>query len=64
MSKFHQPKTGVKCFCKSGIQRDNCPNCEGTGEVIDFAAIRKYSEEKRKLNKEYLRVQGAIDFNG
>jgi hypothetical protein len=36
----YQPKTGAKCSCKNGIQRDNCPNCEGTGMVIDFVAIR------------------------
>jgi hypothetical protein len=64
MSKFYQPKTGVKCFCKSGIQRDNCPNCEGTGEVIDFKAIRDYQTEKKQLQKDYLKIQGAIDFNG
>lgn len=36
----YQPKTGAKCWCRSGIERDNCPNCEGTGEIIDFAKIR------------------------
>lgn len=25
--------------CRRGIQRDNCPHCEGTGMVIDFKAI-------------------------
>jgi hypothetical protein len=34
------PKTGARCGCKRGVQRDNCPACEGTGWVIDFAAIR------------------------
>lgn len=37
----YQPKTGAKCGCRRGIQRDNCPNCEGTGQVVDFRAIRK-----------------------
>ena len=37
---MYQPKTGAKCSCKRGVQRDNCPTCEGTGWVIDFAAIR------------------------
>lgn len=37
----YQPKTGRKCSCRAGIQRDNCPTCEGTGWVIDFAAIRQ-----------------------
>jgi hypothetical protein len=36
----YQPKTGAKCGCRPGQQRDNCPNCEGTGQVIDFVAIR------------------------
>lgn len=36
----YQPKTGAKCGCRRGVQRDNCPNCEGTGHVIDFRAIR------------------------
>ncbi len=36
----YQPKTGQPCHCKPGIQRDNCPDCEGTGQQIDFAAIR------------------------
>lgn len=36
----YQPKTGAKCSCKRGQQRDNCPACEGTGFCIDFRAIR------------------------
>jgi hypothetical protein len=36
----YQPKTGQPCTCKPGVQRDNCPQCEGTGQRIDFAAIR------------------------
>ena len=36
----YQPKTGAKCSCKRGVQRDNCPACEGTGWQINFAAIR------------------------
>jgi hypothetical protein len=35
----YQPKTGQRCGCKRGIQRDNCPQCEGTGWIIDFRAI-------------------------
>ena len=37
---MYQPKTGEKCPCKRGVQRDNCPSCEGTGWRINFAAIR------------------------
>jgi len=36
----YQPKTGARCHCKRGVHRDNCPDCEGTGWRIDFAAIR------------------------
>ncbi len=36
----YQPKTGQKCGCRRGVQRDNCSNCEGTGQVVDFRAIR------------------------
>jgi hypothetical protein len=36
----YQPKTGQACHCKPGPMRDNCARCEGTGQVIDFAAIR------------------------
>lgn len=36
----YQPKTGAACSCRPGVQRDNCPACEGTGQCIDFAAIR------------------------
>lgn len=36
----YQPKTGGKCGCKRGVQRDNCAMCEGTGLQIDFAKIR------------------------
>ena len=36
----YQPKTGVPCSCKPGVQRDNCRHCEGTGMVIDHALIR------------------------
>ncbi len=36
----YQPKTGVPCSCKPGVQRDNCRHCEGTGMVINHALIR------------------------
>lgn len=38
---WHQPKTGERCSCRRGVQRDNCPACEGTGWRVDFAAIRQ-----------------------
>lgn len=40
----YQPKTGERCNCKRGIERDNCAACEGTGWRIDFAAIRARGE--------------------
>jgi CDGSH-type Zn-finger protein len=39
--KNYQPKTGELCSCKKGIERDNCPQCEGTGQKIDFKKIRE-----------------------
>ena len=42
----HQPKTGAKCSCRPGQDRDNCPACEGTGMRIDFKRIR---ENPKKL---------------
>jgi hypothetical protein len=41
----YQPKTGAKCSCRPGVHRDNCPNCEGTGWVIDFKAIQARVDE-------------------
>jgi hypothetical protein len=41
----YQPKTGAPCFCKRGVQRNNCPSCEGTGMMIDFARIRARAGE-------------------
>ena len=37
----YQPTTGAPCHCRPGNSRDNCPDCEGTGRRIDFAAIAK-----------------------
>ena len=44
---MYQPKTGVPCTCKRGVQRDNCPECEGTGQRIDFAAVRARGSASR-----------------
>ena len=38
------PLTGSACGCKRGIERDNCPNCEGTGKAIDW---RKFHADKK-----------------
>ena len=48
---MYQPKTGLKCSCRHGIERDNCPKCEGTGQQIDFAKIRGKSVEKATSQK-------------
>lgn len=37
----YQPKTGAKCTCRKGVQRDNCASCEGTGYRIDFKRVRE-----------------------
>ena len=48
---MYQPKTGQKCSCRRGIERDNCPQCEGTGLRIDFTAIRNRYNEKKEATK-------------
>lgn len=37
------------CGCRRGVERDNCPNCEGTGIAIDWRAYhaRKDSDAAR-----------------
>jgi hypothetical protein len=45
----YQPKTGARCSCRRGVQRDNCPACEGTGMLIDFAAIRRRAAERAPI---------------
>jgi hypothetical protein len=48
----YQPKTGQKCNCRKGIERDNCPQCEGTGMRIDFRAIyRSFLSERDEWNQ-------------
>lgn len=47
----YQPKTGAPCACKRGIERDNCPVCEGTGWVIDFAAIRERNSRMPEIQR-------------
>jgi hypothetical protein len=47
----YQPKTGTKCDCRAGNERDNCATCEGTGWQIDFAAVR--AENKKQSIASY-----------
>jgi len=42
------PKTGASCSCRRGVERDNCPRCEGSGQVINFKAIHAAREAKNK----------------
>ncbi len=49
---MYQPKTGARCGCKRGQQRDNCPACEGTGFAIDFAAIRARNKTPAPVSDE------------
>lgn len=53
----YSPKTGARCTCRPGMQRDNCPRCEGTGWVIDFKKIH----EKRKANPAQW-AHGTMDY--
>lgn len=46
----YQPKTGARCLCRPGVIRDNCTLCEGTGWIIDFAAIRRAAATTRATN--------------
>ena len=58
----YTPRTGAKCGCKRGAQRDNCPNCEGTGYAIDFRAIHARRRADEQANtKEANHDQGGTD---
>lgn len=46
---MYTPKTGIKCSCKPGVYRDNCPTCEGTGWVIDFRAIHAARQTRARV---------------
>lgn len=51
-TKAYQPKTGAKCHCKRGVERDNCPDCEGTGQRIDFKKIREATPKTQPAKEE------------
>jgi hypothetical protein len=48
---IYQPKTGEPCHCQIGVERDNCSICEGTGQRIDFEAIRARRREEHPCIK-------------
>lgn len=60
----YQPKTGAPCTCKRGVQRDNCPTCEGTGQVIDFKAIHREREERERAARERALIPPVLAFCG
>jgi hypothetical protein len=35
------------CHCRKGVERANCPDCEGTGYKIDFRAVRALNSKVR-----------------
>lgn len=58
-----QPRTGARCTCKPGIQRDNCGTCEATGWVIDFRAIREAPLDAPVITSSDT-LSGAIPWKG
>ncbi len=57
MNTNTQPKTGQPCTCKPGRERDNCPNCEGTGWRIDFQAIRGDCQAEEFLERHGIKAR-------
>lgn len=57
---MYTPRTGQRCGCKRGKMRDNCPNCEGTGLQIDFAAIHARRRERAAAVPLCARVMGCL----
>lgn len=64
----YQPKTGAACSCRPGVQRDNCPTCEGTGMAIDFRAVREAvrarQEALAELGAKCLEILSERDVRG
>ena len=61
---MYQPKTGAPCGCRRGVQRDNCPTCEGTGMQIDFRAIRARASSQSDQRPLPARYEGLQHFPG
>lgn len=51
------PLTGKPCRCRRGIERDNCPNCEGTGREIDWGAYWTAKRLAEQANRAARRQQ-------
>lgn len=56
----YQPKTGQRCSCRPGQERDNCPHCEGTGWRIDFAKIRAAHQPSTMVNAIHARMGESV----
>ncbi len=56
----YQPKTGARCTCQAGRQRDNCARCEGTGMVIDHAKVRRAVQESLAQKRAVLKLSGVM----
>lgn len=63
-TREYQPKTGAHCGCKRGVQRDNCPVCEGTGMVVDFAAIRLRAQEDSECAEQWRSFRESLETTG
>ena len=49
--KPYTPKTGNPCTCRRGIERDNCPKCEGSGWEINFHALHARKQRQDMLSR-------------
>jgi hypothetical protein len=47
----YTPRTGRRCACRPGLERDNCPRCEGAGWVIDFARIHRARRARNEVDR-------------
>lgn len=65
MTPGHAPKTGEPCACRPGVERDNCPQCEGSGERIDFRAMHAANRTGTKCrvcgSKNTIKVDLTVD---
>lgn len=58
----YQPKTGQPCDCKRGIERDNCPACEGQIRAFGSADLGYGPELGYSSIKEPLDHDVELDF--
>jgi hypothetical protein len=60
---MYQPKTGEKCGCKPGVQRDNCARCEGTGWVVEAGCGSRERLVPQRQGEVSLRRNGGGGMN-